>query len=124
MEGEGLRLRGTGFKRRRRGGAGSIAGGYVCGCVLRCAREFFAFLPLQRVIVNVKATLLASATGHFLPKTILSAGIARWTLEGMNFVAVDLSESLKLFPHRMGFKRSQGFYPVQALLSDEYPKIA
>lgn len=83
---------------------------YVCGCVLRCAREFFSFLPLQRVIVNVKATLLDTASGHSLPQTILTAGIARSTLEGMNFVAVDPSDSMKLFPHRMGFKRSQGFH--------------
>ncbi|MEO7797439.1 MAG: hypothetical protein ABIY47_06900, partial [Opitutaceae bacterium] len=36
---------------------------YVCGCVLRTARELFSFLPLTRIIVNVNATLLDSATG-------------------------------------------------------------
>jgi hypothetical protein len=96
---------------------------YVCGCVLRCAREFFSFLPLQRVIVNVRATLLDSASGHSKLQTILTAGIAQSTLEGMIFTAADPSDSMKLFPHRMGFKRSQGFYPVQALLPEEYPKI-
>jgi len=96
---------------------------YVCGCVLRCAREFFSFLPLQRIIVNVKATLLDSATGNSRPQTILSAGLTRTTLDGMNFTAVDPSDAMKLFPHRMGFKRSQGFHSVQDLSPEEYPRI-
>lgn len=96
---------------------------YVCGCVLRCAREFFSFLPLQRVIVNVKATLLDSATGHLRPQTILTVGIPRATLDGVNFSAADPSDAMKLFPHRMGFKRSQGFYPVSPLSPAEYPEI-
>lgn len=95
---------------------------YVCGCALRCAREFFSFLPLQRVVVNVQATLLDSASGHSKLQTILTVAIARATLEGMNFTAADPSDSMKLFPHRMGFKRSQGFFPIQALLPEEYPK--
>lgn len=96
---------------------------YVCGCVLRCAREFFSFLPLQRVVVNVKATLLDSASGHSRPQTILTVGMLRSTLDGMNFTAADPSDAMKLFPHRMGFKRSQGFYPVFPLAPAEYPVI-
>lgn len=96
---------------------------YVCGCALRCAREFFSFLPLQRVIVNVKATLLDSATGHSRLETILTAGLPRSTLERMNFTAADPSDSMRLFPHRMGFKRSQGFFSVRALSPEEYPEI-
>lgn len=96
---------------------------YVCGCVLRCAREFFSFLPLQRVIVNVKATLLDSASGHSRPQTILTVGMPRSTLDGMNFTVADPSDAMKLFPHRMGFKRSQGFHAVSPLSSEEYPVI-
>lgn len=96
---------------------------YVCGCVLRCARELFSFLPLKRVIVNVQATLLDSASGHLRPQTVLTVGIPRFTLEGMNFAAVDPSDAMKLFPHRMGFKRSQGFHPVQTLSPEEYPDV-
>lgn len=96
---------------------------YVCGCVLRCAREFFSFLPLQRVIVNVQATLLDSASGHSKLKTILTVGIPRSTVEGMNFTAADPSDSMNLFPHRMGFKRSQGFYSIEPLSPDEHPRL-
>jgi hypothetical protein len=97
---------------------------YVCGCALRCAREFFSFLPLQRVVVNVQATLLDSASGHSKLQTILTVAIPRATLEGMNFTAADPSDSMKLFPHRMGFKRSQGFFPIQPLMPEEYPKTS
>ena len=94
---------------------------YVCGCVLRTSRELFAFLPLRRVILNVDATLLDSATGHLREQTILSAGISRATLEHLNFSAVDPSDAMRLFPHRMGFKRSQGFHPIEPLAPSEYP---
>ncbi|MBK9989830.1 MAG: hypothetical protein IPP19_03590 [Verrucomicrobia bacterium] len=96
---------------------------YVCGCALRTGRELFSFLPLTRVIVNIKAALLDSATGHLREQTILSVGMPRATLEGMNFAAADPSDAMALFPHRMGFKRSQGFSPVKPLSPSEYPKI-
>ena len=96
---------------------------YVCGCALRTARELFSFLPLTRIIVNVQATLLDSASGHLAQQTILSVGIPRATCERMNFESVDPSDAMSLFPHRMGFKRSQGFFAVPALTPPEYPTI-
>lgn len=96
---------------------------YVCGCVLRTAREFFSFLPLTRVVVTVHATLLNSATGHLNRQSILSVGIPRTTCESLNFQSVDPSDAMKLFPHRMGFKRSQGFSAIRPLAPDEYPRV-
>jgi len=93
---------------------------YVCGCVLRTGRELFSFLPLTHVIVNVHATLLDSATGHFRVQPILSAAMPRKTIETMNFNAVDPSDAMALFPHRMGFKRSQEFFPISAVLTTEH----
>lgn len=93
---------------------------YVCGCVLRTAREFFSFLPVTRVTVNVNAMLLDSSTGHLREQTILSVCIPRATCRGMNFAAVDPSDAMALFPHRMGFKRSQGFVAVAPLTAAEY----
>ena len=94
---------------------------YVCGCALRSARELFSFLPLTRVIVNVNATLLDSVTGHLRTQTILSVGMPRQTLQHIQFTAADPSDAMKLFPHRMGFKRSQGFFPINPLEAVEYP---
>lgn len=94
---------------------------YVCGCALRSARELFSFLPLCSVVVHVDTTMLDSATGHLGKQTILSAGLPRRTIESLNFSAVDPSEAMKLFSHRMGFKRSQGFSPIRPLDREEYP---
>lgn len=94
---------------------------YVCGCVLRTAREMFALLPLTRVIVDVNASLLDTATGHLREQTILSVGMPRLTIENLNCEAADPSDAMRLFPHRMGFKRSEGFSPVTALTKDEFP---
>jgi len=96
---------------------------YVCGCALRAARELFCCLPLSRVIVNANALLLDSSTGHLREQTILSVGITRSTFDRMAFESVDPSDAMKLFSHRMGFKRSQGFFAIQPLLPDEYPTI-
>jgi hypothetical protein len=96
---------------------------YVCGCVLRTGREFFSFLPLSRVVVNVNATLLDTASGHLREQTILSVGMPRSTCEGMNFESVDPSDAMPLFPHRMGFKRSQGFFAIPPLTPPEYPTL-
>lgn len=93
---------------------------YVCGCALRVARELFSFLPLSRVVVNVNATLLDTSTGHLREQTILAVGIPRATLEKMNLVSVDPSDAMKLFVHRMGCKRSQGFFAVDPLTKVEY----
>ncbi len=97
---------------------------YVCGCVLRTARELFSFLPLKRIVVNVNATLLDTSTGHMRKQPILSVGMPRATVEGLNFVAVDPSDAMSMFPHNIGFKRSKGFFAVQPLAPSEYPRIA
>ena len=94
---------------------------YVCGCALRAAREFFSFLPISRVIVNVEAGLLDPATGHVRPQTVLSVGMPRQTVEALNYTSVDPSEAMRQFTHRMGFKRSAGFHAIEPLKSTEYP---
>jgi hypothetical protein len=95
---------------------------YVCGCVLRTARELFATLPLKLVVVNVTTRMLNSSTGRLDNLTVLSIAVPRATLDEMNLEAVDPSDAMKLFPHRMGFKRSLGFSAVQPLAKTEYPE--
>ncbi len=94
---------------------------YVCGCALRVARELFSFLPLDRVIVNVKTPMLDSSTGRLVVSTVLTCGMPRSTIGGMNFEAVDPSDSMQLFKHRMGFRRGKGFSPIEPLSPEEYP---
>jgi len=86
---------------------------YVCGCVLRIAREIFALLPLETVIVNAKGDLLNKSSGHIENVTILSVAMPRKTIEILKFDTLDPSDSMNIFINHMGFKRSQGFYPVE-----------
>jgi hypothetical protein len=51
--------------------------------------------------------------------TILAVHFTRGTLARLNFAAIDPSESLKNFPHRMKFKKTTGFDPVDEMTSDE-----
>lgn len=94
---------------------------YVCGCALRTARELFSFLPFSKVVVHVQTNILDQATGHMSQQTILSVGIPRATLSQINFMTADPSEAMRLFPHRMGFKKTKGFIGIEPLSEGEYP---
>jgi hypothetical protein len=95
---------------------------YVCGCVLRIARELFALLPVEMVLINAHSRLLNTKTGHIEDMPILSVTIPRITLESLNLNAIDPSDSMKNFVHRMSFKKGQGFNPVEVLTASEFPK--
>jgi hypothetical protein len=88
---------------------------YICSCVLRVAREIFALLPVEMVIVNCIGNLLNSQTGHMEEKTIFSVAIPQKTLEGFNFEMLDPSDSMNNFVHRMTFKKTTGFCAVEPL---------
>jgi hypothetical protein len=92
---------------------------HVASCALRIARESYAVLPIDRVIVNVQASQLDPRTGHMVGQTILAVHFTRNALLQLNFVALDPSESLKNFPHRMKFKKTAGFEPVASISADE-----
>lgn len=88
---------------------------YVCGCVLRVARELFALLPFEVVVVTATGNILDSQTGHMLEQPILSVAIQRKTLETLSLNLVDPSDSLKNFVHEMDFKKTKGFKPIKKL---------
>ena len=88
---------------------------YVCGCVLRVARELMALLPIEMVIVTAWARLLNAQTGHMEDHPIVTVTIPRDTLERLNCDLIDPSDSMANFVHRMVFKKTKGFSAVQAL---------
>lgn len=88
---------------------------YVCATVLRVARELFALLPIQMTIINATANLLNTKTGHMEDMTILSVAVSRKTLESLNLEAIDPSDSIENFVHKMDFKRGKGFSPIERL---------
>jgi len=85
---------------------------YICGCVLRIAREIFALLPFEIAIVTALGEVVNAQTGHLEEKPLLSVAIPRRTLDKLDLNAIDPSESMKNFIHRMDFKKNKGFQVI------------
>lgn len=88
---------------------------YVCGAVLRVARELFALLPIEITIITAYGRLLNTSTGFMEAQPILSVIIPRETLTQLNFQRLDASDSMTNFIHNMKFYKTKGFQPVQKL---------
>lgn len=90
---------------------------YVCSCALRIARDMLALLPINYVYVHASEDRLNPATGHVETITILSVKYDRITLNNLNFSNLDPSDALANFPHKMKFKKTQGFEDVGNVIS-------
>lgn len=88
---------------------------YVCSVTLRLARDLFAILPVNKVVVHVVDDMLNSATGHKDKYTLLSVVFDRDTFERLNLEAVDPSDSFANFEHNMKFGKTKGFDAVLKL---------
>lgn len=92
---------------------------HVCACTLRVAREAFALLPLDSCIVTAVVKMLDPSTGHHTEEPVLSVAFSPENLQRINWDAVDPSDAMKNFIHRMKFKRSAGFDVIQPLELDD-----
>lgn len=88
---------------------------YVCSCILRIARDSFALLPVERVLIHATDSLLNTATGNEEEITIVSVSVDRDKLEKLNFERLDPSDAVSAFPSKMSFKKTKGFEPVARL---------
>jgi hypothetical protein len=102
-----------------KGRAMEIYQAYVCGSCFRVAREAFAVLPVPRVLLNVRVTTLDASTGHKVPVVILGASVLRETASRINFERCDPAEALTHFDHRVSFKKSTGFEPVEPITFED-----
>jgi hypothetical protein len=96
---------------------------YVCSWVLRVAREVFAILPIELVLINAIGELLNSKTGQMEDKPILSVLISRKTIDTLNFEMLDPSDAMDNFVHNMKFLRLKGFQTVNKLDSSEFESL-
>ena len=92
---------------------------YVCSALLRVARELFAILPIEMVIIHAVGELLNTSTGHFEKQTILSVCMPKETIQRLNFELLDPSDSLENFVHQMNFKQTKGFSPIKKIKPSE-----
>ena len=92
---------------------------YVCAAVLRVARELFALLPIEMVLVTAIGSILNTQTGHMEDHPILSVAIPRKTIENLNIAMLDPSDSMVNFVHRMNFRKTKGFTKVERITPEE-----
>lgn len=88
---------------------------YVCGATFRVAREFFAVLPLQKILVTAVKDVLNMKTGHFETQPVLSVYMPRETISSLNFDLLDPSDALSNFTYNMKHLKTKGFSPTMRL---------
>jgi hypothetical protein len=91
---------------------------YLCGCVLRVAREVFALLPVDTVLVTAVADSLDSRTGQTMEQPVLSVAMPRADVARLNFDRLDPSDAMDIFQCRGDFKtsrKSEAFQPITPL---------
>ena len=89
---------------------------YVASTILRVARDSFALLPIQKVLIHAVDSQLNTATGNEDEITIVSVMIKRDALMTINFERIDPSDCLSGFEINEKFRKTAGFAPVDRLL--------
>ena len=91
---------------------------YVCGCVLRAAREVLALLPVDAVIVTATVSEVHTVTGGEIQIPVLSVSMPRHVVARLDFALLDPSDSMENFTHRgdlMASRKSAEFVAVAPL---------
>jgi hypothetical protein len=88
---------------------------HVCSAALRVAREVFAILPIPITLVHVGYPGINPQTGHADCFPILSVAIERVAFNSLNLHALDPSDSMANFEHRMKYRKSSGFEQIAPL---------
>lgn len=80
---------------------------YICGCVLRVARELFGLLPIETLLINATAEGLDTSTGQMIERPFLSVVITRATHESLNYEKLDPSDAIMNLTHCGDLKESR-----------------
>lgn len=90
---------------------------YVCSCIIRIARDLFALLPLDTVIIHAYDEALNTETGHEERRLIVSIKIERAKLNTLNLDNIDCSDAMNNFEHNMRFLKTKGFVGVEKIIT-------
>lgn len=99
----------------RSGQYNDIALDYVCSCSIRIAREVFALLPIDYILVNSEEEMLDTSTGNNMQTTITSILFTRDGFNNINFEKIDPSDFCPRFKMNMSFTKTGGFKPVKEI---------
>lgn len=95
---------------------------YICGCLLRVAREVLTMLPVDAVLITASAEILDTSTGRASSQPVLSALMSRAIIDRMNFDQLDPSDAMENFLHRSNFKATRkagAFLPIKPLVASD-----
>jgi hypothetical protein len=95
---------------------------YLCGCVLRVAREVFALLPVEMVMVTAIADSHDSSTGQTIEQPVLSVFLPRGVIARLEFDRLNASDAMLNFQHRGDLKtsrKSEAFESIIPLSPDD-----
>ena len=95
---------------------------YLCGCVLRVARELFALFPVDTVLTTAVVDSPDSQTGRKAELPVLSVAIPRAEVTRLDFDRLDPSDAMENFSHRGDFKasrKSEAFQSITPLTPDD-----
>jgi hypothetical protein len=106
---------------------------YICGCVLRVARETFGLLPAETLLITAFIDTFDSSTGRNMEIPVLSVATLREQVSRMQFEGLSPSETIEDLLHHGDPKPSRkmsGFEPIEPLttahlceLTAEYNRI-
>ena len=100
---------------------------YVCGCMLRVAREVFAMLPVDTVLITASADILDTRTGQTGEQPVLSAVMPRAVITSLEFDNLDPSDAMENFVHCGNFKASRkagAFQAIAPLTTSDVPQTS
>jgi hypothetical protein len=99
---------------------------YVCSCILRIARDVFALLPIDNLLITALAEEINPSNGQLETHPVMSVVISRMDLAGFNFDLLDPSDAIKSLVHRGEFKMSrnaQSFTTIKPLTAGDISKV-
>jgi hypothetical protein len=85
---------------------------YICGCMLRVAREVFAMLPVEALLI----TALSEMQNGSGERPVLSAVLPRVDTTRLDFERIDSSEALETFRYRGDLEISRKASGFQAII--------
>lgn len=91
---------------------------YVCGCIFRMAREVFAMLPIETILVTALADVADPRTGQSSERAVLSVVLPRASVAHLNFEEITPASAISDFRHRGNFTASRkagAFQPIVSL---------
>ena len=89
---------------------------YICSCTLRIARDMFALIPIDYIVINALDYKLDTSTGQYNKEVLLSVKIDKNKLLHLNMDLIDPSDSMSNFECNMKFKKTSGLSSVERIV--------